>query len=33
VILDEKYTSNKEDTLSVPIDLHFYNEMEMFDLL
>ena len=33
VILDEKYTSKKEDTLSVALDMHFHNEMEMFDLL
>ena len=32
-ILDEKYTSNKEDTLKVYIDMHFYHEMETFDLL
>jgi hypothetical protein len=33
VIIDEKYTSKKEDTLSVALDMHFRNEMEMFDLL
>jgi len=33
LIIDEKYTSKKEDTLSVPIDMHFNNEMELFDLL
>ncbi|MBQ5944883.1 hypothetical protein IJL65_00270 [bacterium] len=33
VILAEKYTSLKEDTLSVNLNMHFYNEMETFDLL
>ena len=32
-ILDEKYTSEVEDTLSVPLKMHFYNEIETFDLL
>ncbi len=33
VILAEKYTSLKEDILSVALNMHFYNEMETFDLL
>ena len=32
-IIDEKYTSKMEDTLSAPVKMHFYNEIEMFDLL
>jgi hypothetical protein len=31
-VLAEKYTSEKKDTLSIPIDMHFYDEQEMFDL-
>ena len=32
-ILEEKHTSEKEDELEVQLDMHFYNEMETFDLL
>jgi hypothetical protein len=31
-VLTGKYTSEKEDMLSIPIDMHFYNEQEIFDL-
>ena len=31
-VLTGKYTSEKEDLLSIPIDMHFYNEQETFDL-
>ena len=31
-ILKEKYTSEKEDVLSINIDMHFYNESETYDL-
>ena len=31
-ILTGKYTSEKEDMLSIPIDMHFYNEEETYDL-
>jgi hypothetical protein len=31
-ILTGKYTSEKQDVLSIPIDMHFYNEEETYDL-